>query len=108
MDSGERGCGGAPVPVVLGEERPAWNLYVKYDANEHLLLFDSTTVFYWCFLGDAHSSVSQEPDLAQRPPLPALSHDPTHTPVSSQVPGELRGYTELLVAEVPKYTIWPP
>lgn len=74
--------GGSSVAVLEKKERAAWNLYVKYDANERLLLFDSTTVFHWCFLGDAHSFVSQEPGLAQRPPLPALSHDPTHTPVS--------------------------
>lgn len=87
----ERGDVWGSSVTVEGDEGPAWNLYVKYDANERLLLFDSTTVFHWCFLGDAHSSVSQAPVLAQRPSLLALSHDYTALSplVSSQVPGEL-------------------
>lgn len=49
MDSRERGCGGGSGVTVEGDERPAWNLYVKYDANEHLLLFDSAQCFTGAF-----------------------------------------------------------
>lgn len=67
---------------------------------------------HWCFLGDACSSVSHAPGLAQRPALPESPRGPavtTGAPPSEHWPKEeAREDFELLVAEVSRNEIQPP